>query len=110
MARYLDEASAAADGILLTHEPDRQRFVLAREGTMIGEAHYTLLGDDAIDFDHTVVDPSLRGTGLAGVLAQRALTDPVTTDRRIEASCWFIAGYLRRHPELAGGGAEPAEG
>ncbi|GAA1785985.1 GNAT family N-acetyltransferase [Leucobacter iarius] len=108
MARYLDEASAAADGILLTHEPERDRFVLTRDGAQIGEAHYSLLGDDAIDFDHTVVDPSLRGTGLAGVLAQRALTDPVTTGRRIEASCWFIAGYLQRHPELAGGAAADA--
>lgn len=107
MARYLDEASAAADGILLTHEAERHRFLLTRDGVRVGEAHYTLLGDDAIDFDHTVVDPSLRGTGLAGVLAQRALTDPVTAGRRIEASCWFIADYLRRHPELAGG--EPAD-
>lgn len=110
MARYLDEASAAADGILITHEPERHRFALTRDGALIGEAHYTLLGDDAIDFDHTVVDPSMRGTGLAGVLAHRAVTDPVVEGRRVAASCWFIAGYLRKHPELAGSDGSATEG
>ncbi|MGJ0203933.1 N-acetyltransferase [Leucobacter sp. gxy201] len=111
MARYQDEAAAAADGFTIVHQADRHRYALlqqpggeagpgAPEPRMIGEAHYTLIGDDAIDFDHTVVDPSLRGTGLSGVLARRALTGSAADGRRILASCWFIEGYLAKHPEL----------
>lgn len=114
MTRYLDAEQAAADGYRIVHEPERQRFVLLQSapdaGTAdrtLGEAHYRLLGDEAagtagIDFDHTYVDPSLRGTGLSGVLARHALTDEIVRGRRVAASCWFIAGYLEKHPELAG--------
>lgn len=110
MASYQDEAAAAADGFTVVHQADRHRYALlqqpggsdpdASESRVIGEAHYTLIGDDAIDFDHTVVDPSLRGTGLSGVLARRALTGTAAHGRRILASCWFIEGYLAKHPEL----------
>lgn len=100
MARYLDEAAAAADGFAIEHDTDGHQFVLTRDGNAYGVAHYTLIGDESIDFDHTVVDPELRGTGLAGVLAHRALTDDVVQGRTILASCWFIEGYLAKHPEL----------
>lgn len=114
MARYLDETAALADGISIAHQPDQTRYAVLRsgdpaagetgEGTqgaeLVGEAHYTLLGDDAINFDHTVVIPELRGTGISGLLAHRALTGSAAEGRRIQASCWFIAGYLAKHPEL----------
>ena len=113
MARYTNDAEAAADGIRILHEPERHRFTLLRGEDRVGEAHYTLRGDadsdlkgddrGSIDFDHTFVETELRGTGVSGLLAQHALTDPITRGRRIEASCWFIAGYLRKHPELRGG-------
>jgi predicted GNAT family acetyltransferase len=103
MARYLDEASAAADGYTNEHQPERSRFVLKQGDRVWGEAHYTLFGDGAdggVDFDHTVVDPELRGTGLAALLAHRAVTDEVSHGRAVRASCWFIEGYLAKHPEL----------
>lgn len=68
--------------------------------TVVGEAHYTLLGEHGIDFDHTVVTPRLRGTGLASLLATRALTSDVVRGRKIQASCWYIEGFLERHPLL----------
>lgn len=111
MTKYQDEAQAAADGITIVHQADHSRYALLREvdgevdrdragARLVGEAHYRLLGDDAIIFDHTVVIPELRGSGLSGLLAHRALTGSAVQGRRIEASCWFIAGYLDKHPEL----------
>ena len=105
MGRFLNEAQAAADGYTITHEPGRARYVVTASGAdggrVVGEAHYALLGDDVIDFDHTVVVPELRGTGLSGLLAHRALTGEAVGQRRITASCSFIVGYLQKHPELA---------
>lgn len=105
MAMYQDEDRAAADGLRIVHEPERNRYALYRdvEGAdprLVGEAHYTLLGDDAVNFDHTLVIPELRGTGISEVLARRALTGDAVGGRRILASCWFISGYLAKHPEL----------
>lgn len=111
MSRYVDAAQAEADGFRIVHEPELSRFAILREGPVdapagdaaVGVAHYTLLGDDVIDFDHTVVDPSLRGTGLSGLLAHHALrrdVDDVIGERKVRASCWFIAHYLTDHPEV----------
>lgn len=104
MSRYENEEQAAADGFGIVHEPERHRYAVYQRGSgedrLIGEAHYSLLGDDVIDFDHTVVVPALRGTGLSRLLARRALTGDAIGERSVRASCWFIDGYLARHPEL----------
>ena len=102
MARYLDATAAEADGYSIEHDASGSRFTLNHADRVLGEAHYTLRPDGSIDFDHTFVDPELRGTGLSGVLAHRALTDEIARGRTIHASCWFIAGYLEKHPELRG--------
>lgn len=101
MARFTNETAAREAGYLVEHEPERQRFVITTAGAVVGEAHYTLLPDGVIDFDHTVVIPSLRGTGLSGLLVRHALADDIVTGRKIRASCWFVAGLLEKHPELA---------
>lgn len=116
MVRYTDDAQAQADGFRIEHEPDRSRFVLLQaangEGSassssnVVGEAHYSLIGEHGIDFDHTVVNVALRGTGLSSLLAARALTDEVVKGRKIQASCWYIDGYLERHPELLETGSQ----
>lgn len=119
MARYLDEAAAAADGIYIVHEPDAHRFALYQDTAgdmatghddtasdsreLIGEAHYSLAVAGAVDFDHTVVDPKFRGTGLSGLLAHHAVTSEVAHTHRVRASCSFISGYLMKHPELLAG-------
>jgi len=100
MTRYQNETEARADGFDIAHDLEGHRFVLTKDGAAIGEAHYSLLADDAIDFDHTVVSPEFRGTGLSGLLAEHALTDDIVTGRRVQASCWFIEEYLAKHPHL----------
>jgi predicted GNAT family acetyltransferase len=112
MVEYLTEDDARAAGIRIEREDDRSRFALVRTGPggereVIGEAHYTLLGEHGINFDHTVVLPGFRGTGLSQLLAHHALTDVVVQGRSVRASCWFIDEYLEQHPELRQTGDAP---
>lgn len=100
MARYFSEAEAHADGIDIVHEPELHRFAVIRDDEVLGTAHYRLIGDAVIDFDGTEVDPQLRGTGISGLLAQRALSDDVVSGRSVRTSCWFMEGYLEKHPEV----------
>ncbi|UOQ60611.1 N-acetyltransferase [Leucobacter rhizosphaerae] len=104
MATYSDETQAAAAGFRIEHQPEAQRYAVLQAGDtgdrLVGEAHYTLIGGATINFDHTVVLPEFRGSGLSGLLAHHALTGEAVGDRRIIASCSYIAGYLERHPEL----------
>ena len=106
MARYLTEADAAEAGITIVHEPEAQRFAVHQQtdtgSQVVGEAHYSFPREGVVDFDHTLVDGSLRGTGLSGLLARRALTSDVAAANRVQASCWFIEGYIAKHPELLG--------
>ncbi|UBH05760.1 hypothetical protein K8P10_001271 [Leucobacter sp. Psy1] len=92
-----------SEDIEFMHEPDRHRFtaVRASDGERVGEAHYRLLGDDGIDFDHTLVPTALRGQGIASRLVHAAVTSDLARERRIAASCPFVATYLREHPDLA---------
>lgn len=100
MTRFSDETEAQAAGFVLRHLPAAQRFVLLSGEREIGEAHYQLLGENGINFNYTGVHPDFRGTGLSGVLAQHAFASPLAQSRTITASCWFMAQYLRDHPEL----------
>jgi len=114
MTEYTDLAAAEAAGFRIIHEAERQRFALVRDddagrNRVIGEAHYTLLGESGIDFDHTVVEREFRGTGLSALLAERALTDVLVQGRTIRASCWYIEQYLERHPHLERGAAGAGE-
>jgi len=99
MARYLTYADAEADGFEIEHEPDAQQFTVSRAGRVLGVAHYSL-GGEVIDFDHTEVDPELRGTGISGILAERALTSDIVRGKSVRTSCWFMEGYVAKHPEL----------
>lgn len=105
MARYLNEQQALEDGYRIVHEPDKQQFSIVRNDKVFGEAAYVLNDDgsqSSIDFNRTVVDDELKGTGMAGLLAEHALNDHIVKGRKVEASCSFIAGYLKRNPHLGG--------
>lgn len=102
MARYSTEAEAEADGFAFTHDTERGEFTATLGERVIGVLHYSLFEGDrpAIDFDHTEVIPEFRGSGIAGLLAARALRSGVIGDRSIRTSCWYMEGVVARHPEL----------
>lgn len=99
MFDYRDNEKIAAAGYRVEHDAAAQIFRLYEAEKQVGAAHYTLRGA-VLDFDNTVVDPALRGTGLSQFLAHQAVTHEITAGKQITASCWFIAKFLARNPEL----------
>lgn len=79
--------------------PDRNRFVLERDGEPIGKLLYER-ADKQITFTHTEVDPAIQERGLGSQLAKFAL-DAVAAEQqtRVVAKCPFIAAYIERHPD-----------
>lgn len=51
-----------------------------------------------VDVDHTFVDPSLRGQGVAGELMARAVQAIRATDRKARPTCSYAATWFERHP------------
>ena len=53
-----------------------------------------------VDIDHTFVDPSLRGQGIAGTLMRHAVDAIRSSGRRVVAapSCSYAAAWFEKHP------------
>lgn len=105
MAPYRTEAEALADGFAIEHREAEHRFVVVHDSRIIGHAHYTLIGEEGINFDGTFVDPSHRGTGLSALLVARALADDVVAGKTVRASCWYVADHIEAHPDSLAEGA-----
>jgi len=71
--------SDAGSAIQVIDAPDRQRYEIVRDGTVLGYAAYQKT-DQLIVFTHTEVDPSQEGQGVGGLLVRGAL-DNVRTLR-----------------------------
>lgn len=90
------------------HEPEAGRYAAYLDGQEAGFMTYRLEGDDLIVLDHTVVPEAFGGRGIASALAEVVLADVragagavAGEQRRLVPQCSFVAGYLRKHPELA---------
>ena len=49
--------------------------------------------------NHTFVDPSLRGEGIAGKLVNLAADKILAEGNKIAATCSYAVAWFRRHPE-----------
>ena len=81
------------------HEPDRTRYVLERDGEVIGLTDYRVVRDK-IAITHTEIDPSQRHQGLGSVMVKAVLDDlRATTDRAIIPACPFVDDWIRLNPQ-----------
>lgn len=82
--------------ITVTRNDDESRYEIRTNGNLAGYAEYQLR-PGAIRFIHTELDPAFQGQGLAGILAERALTDAAASGDAIVPLCPYIAKYLTTH-------------
>lgn len=90
------------DAITITHSEDgsRGRYearVGGKDG--VGELTYSRVSPGKIIADHTGVDDSLRGTGVAKALVERLVDDARQDGRTIVPRCSYIKLQFSRHPE-----------
>ncbi len=85
--------------IQVVHDTEKQRFLVQSDGhTAVLEYHLRADGQTVV-FPHTVVPPALGGRGIGSRLARAALDWAQAQGYKVEARCWFVAGYIERHPE-----------
>ncbi|HWK19586.1 MAG TPA: GNAT family N-acetyltransferase [Microbacteriaceae bacterium] len=84
----------------VANNPSMSRYEVVVDDKVGGFLSYEV-ADGVIDLQHTVVQPSHRGQGLAGLLAERAFDDARAQGLRVIPSCPFIAGWVPDHPEVA---------
>lgn len=77
-------------------------YAIDAEGKTIAEITFPTLNGIAT-IDHTFVDKSLRGQGIADKLVRQAVDKILADGNRIAATCPYAIAWLNRHrPTLMG--------
>lgn len=85
--------------------PDVKHNVAARrfETTVDGQRAELVYHREAerVFLDHTGVPPPIEGRGIGSALVRAAVTEAIAREYTIVPLCWFVRGWLERHPEVA---------
>lgn len=70
-------------------------------GLVLAEVTFPDCGENAVVIDHTFVDPSLRGQGVAGKLLAAAAEQLRREGKRARPACSYATKWFAEHPEAA---------
>ena len=70
-------------------------------GARVAELTYTTAGETGFIIDHTEVDDSLRGQGVAETLLESAVEHARKNGLKVYATCPFALAKLKKTPEYA---------
>ena len=73
---------------------DNRIYMNDENGKMIAEVTFPNLDDNTIIIDHTFVDDSLRGQGIAAKLMLEVIDYAKSTNKKIKATCSFAVKWL----------------
>merc|ERR1711988_1808543 len=91
--------STGLQALKVIHKPAENRFIIdlkheGRQKTDIAELEYIMKGSKTMDMIHTRVPESMRGRGIAAILAKEAFDYCVTKDYKMILSCSYLPVYL----------------
>lgn len=69
------------------------------EGEDIAEITFVPVEEGVVDANHTFVDPSLRGQGVAEKLVEALVEDMEKEGKKIKPGCPYVAALFERKPE-----------
>lgn len=78
-----------------THE----LFVKKEDGSYLVHVTFPHIGNDVVNIDHTYVDESLRGKGVASEMMHAAMKHLVSKSFKVVATCPYAVLWLKRHKE-----------
>ena len=79
------------------HERERI-FALDEQGKLVAEVTFPV-SEGVADIDHTFVDQSLRGQGVAGQLLEAAVRQIRAEGLRAKATCSYAVKWFEEHPD-----------
>ena len=79
------------------HLPEEHKFIIQQEGDTAVLAYRLFNKDEklAVNFYSTYVPPEFRGKGLAEKLVRAGLKWAKEQGYLVEASCWYVAKFIR---------------
>ncbi len=80
------------------HEKSRI-FLNNEKGKTIAEVTFPEASDNRVDINHTFVDGSLRGQGVADKLLTELAQELRSKNKKAVATCSYAVGWFEKHPE-----------
>lgn len=80
------------------HNPQQKRFEVHVD-SYTAELTYSLRGS-TITFMHTGVPSAVEGRGIGSLLVKTGLQYARENNLKVKSMCWFVSGYMERHPEV----------
>lgn len=68
---------------------------------MIAVVTFPKIDDKVVNIDHTYVDSSLRGQGIAGKLMEETVKQLRQNNFKAKASCSYAVKWFEEHPEYS---------
>ncbi len=85
----------------MAFETQENRIVYQQENKVLAQVTFPIWKDNIVNIDHTFVDESLRGQGVAGQLMQRTAEELRRTNRKAVATCSYAKRWFEQHKEYA---------
>ena len=70
-------------------------------GKLLAEVTFPAIDNSTVNINHTFVDDSLRGQGIAGQLMQKAADVLKMEKKKILPTCSYAVKWFQKHPEYA---------
>ncbi len=79
---------------------DNKIYVNDSEGKMIVNATFPFIDKGIVVIDHTYVDPSLRGQGIASQLMHEVYKHTKKLGYKVVATCPYAVVWFKKHKDL----------
>ncbi len=86
-------------GVFIMFQEEKNRFVLKEEGKEVAEITWQMKGVRHMVVDHTFVDSSQRGKGIAEKLILEVIEKAKKEDFKIIPTCSYAVSYFEKHKE-----------
>lgn len=74
-------------------------FARDQEGNVIAEVTFPEVSEGTVVIDHTFVDDTLRGQGIAGELVEAAAEQLSERGMKVIPACSYAVRWFQKHPE-----------
>lgn len=70
-------------------------------GSTLAEVAFPAVDADTVNIDHTFIDDSLRGQGIAGRLMEAVAKHLRDQNKKAVVTCSYAVKWFERHPEYS---------
>ena len=76
---------------------EENRIYIEKEGKLLAEITFEKQDENTYVIDHTFVDESLRGQGIASKLVEKAVEEIKKKNGIVKATCSYAKSWLEKH-------------